>query len=609
VGYVLVYLAGIILTAEGIPQSAILQSFTVSGSSLVIAYVVGFLLTLITVVVACFRASRLNIVRAIRDIPEPRPPVRTYTFLAYLGAALIVLGVLGYSGSYRGTDNIAYPIVTGAIVIFGAGLIAARFVKNRYAFTGMGIALLIWGGVEPLHTFLFGSGHSGGIFNLFVEGIIIVSAALMIVLSNADLLANGIRALFGPRVRGSPVVRIGLDYPTRQPSRTAVSLTIFALVVFTMVATAGAGTTVQGSLAQAVQTESGGYTYFGVSNVPIPTIWTNISSNATLAPLFTNAVPLISGTVNVNVSGYSGNPYTDSLYAAPTNTSGPASFYATNGFGFVSTLNGMSTAATWHDVATNTSVAVLDESYGNVANSFSTGAGNHPKLNVGATIVLATPAGTHRTPLTVIGILSESAITGAWVNPTTAASMGYTGQTAYFLTAAPGVSTTYAAQEAKKLFFPQGLVLYNIPALLASSISTTEGFIGLLEIFVGLGLAVGIAAMGIFALRAVVERRREIGMLRATGFTKGMVLRSLLLEYSFVTVLGIAIGVALGLLVIFNLSMSPSATADGVNHFVAPWLTVVEVGAIAYLLVLVAIAAPSLRAARMPPAEAVRTSE
>jgi putative ABC transport system permease protein len=341
----------------------------------------------------------------------------------------------------------------------------------------------------------------------------------------------------------------------------------------------------------------------------LPDLWTEISSNATLEPLFTNAVPLINGVVDLNVSGFANNPYRDGIYAAPTNATGPASFYDTNHLTFQSTLNGMSAAAAFQELATNNSVAILDETYANVANAFSTGTTAHPKVNVGAQIRVTTLRGTHATELTVIGLLSESIITGVWVSPTTAASFGFTNTTAYFLTSASGVSTTYAAQQAKKAFFPAGLVLYDLPSLLAQSIATTEGFIGLLEIFVGLGLAVGIAAMGIFALRAVVERRREIGMLRATGFTRGMVLRSLVLEYSLVTLVGVAVGTGLGLLIIYNLSVSPEAVGDGLQQFVAPWLTVLEVTVISYLLVLVAIAAPSLRAARMPPAEAVRTTE
>jgi putative ABC transport system permease protein len=609
VGYLLVNLSGTILSSEGIPSSALVQSFTVTGQSLIIAYVVGFILTLITVVVACSRASRLNIVRAIRDIPEPKPPIRTYTFLAYFGAFLVVVGMLLFLETFRGTGDESYPIIGGSVAILGAGLIAARFVVNRYAFSGAGLALVIWGGVEPLHTYLLGGAHSSSIFNLFVVGIIIVGGALMFILLNADYLTAFVQRLGGRRARSSPVIRIGMEYPTRQPGRTGVSLTIFALVVFTMIATAAAGSTLEGSLNTSISNETGGYTFYGYSSTPLPSIWSEISSNSTLAPLFVNAAPLVTGTVNVNIPGYAGNPYTDSIYSPPANASGPASFYATNGFSFQSTLRGMSAAAAFQQLATNHSVAILDESYANVANAFSTGSGNHPKVNLGAQIQVTTPSGAHPTSLIVIGFLSQSIITGVWVNPATASALGYTNQTAYFLTVAKGASTTYAAQQAKRAFFPAGLVLFNLPSLLAQSIATTEAFIGLLEIFVGLGLAVGIAAMGIFALRAVVERRRQIGMLRATGFTQGMVLRALFLEYSFVTILGVAVGVGLGLLVIYNLSISPAAAADGVQQFVAPWLTVLEVALAAYLLVLVAIAAPSLRAARLPPAEAVRTTE
>jgi putative ABC transport system permease protein len=609
VGALLVYLAGFILSGEGIPESAILQSFTISTSSLVLAYVVGFFLTLITVVVASYLASRLNIVRAIRDIPEPRPPLRVYTWLAVLGGILAVLGVLGFHDTYQGTDNVAYPIITGGLVILGLGLVAARFVPNRYAFSAAGAALALWSGVEPVHSYLFGTQHSGSIFNLFVEGILLVGGVLLLVLMNGDLLVQGLRRVAGNRAQSNPVVRVGTDYPARQPGRMAVSLTIFALVVFTMVATAGAGSSLQGSLNNSVATESGGYTFYGFSDQPIPNLWNEISSNTTLAPLFSSAVSLILGDVEVHVPGYAANPYEDNLIAPPTNETGGADFYTTNHFTFQSTLDGMSATTAFHDLQTNDTVAIVDETYANVANSFSTGSAPHPTLDVGSSIEVTERRGAHPTNLTVIGILSESVITGVWVNPITAGSLGFTNESGYLMTVAPGVSANTASQDALKAFFPAGLVLFNIEALLATSVATTLGFIGLLEIFVGLGLGVGIAAMGIFALRAVVERRRQIGMLRAMGFTQGMVLRTFLLEYTFVTVLGVAIGIGLGLLVIYNVTIGPSATTEGLQQFVPPWITVIEVGLISYLLVLLAIAAPSLRASRMPPADAVRATE
>ena len=41
--------------------------------------------------------------------------------------------------------------------------------------------------------------------------------------------------------------------------------------------------------------------------------------------------------------------------------------------------------------------------------------------------------------------------------------------------------------------------------------------------FMGLGLIVGVAALGVISARAVVERRQQIGVLRAIGFRRRMV--------------------------------------------------------------------------------------
>ena len=69
----------------------------------------------------------------------------------------------------------------------------------------------------------------------------------------------------------------------------------------------------------------------------------------------------------------------------------------------------------------------------------------------------------------------------------------------------------------------------------------------LIQGFMGLGLIVGIAALGVIAARSVVERRVQIGVLRAIGFRAGMVQLSFLIESSFIALLGIVIGLSPGL--------------------------------------------------------------
>ncbi|MCI4349480.1 MAG: FtsX-like permease family protein, partial [Thermoplasmata archaeon] len=260
---------------------------------------------------------------------------------------------------------------------------------------------------------------------------------------------------------------------------------------------------------------------------------------------------------------------------------------------------------------TNQSAVIVDQTYSPPTSSVTAGpiGPPHPVATPGQKIALANPTTGANTTVVVLGVLSESFVNGVFVNPTTASALGYHTASTYFLTAHPGVSTVAAARAIKAAFFPYGLVLFDFRALLSSSLSSTEGVIGLLQIFVGLGLGVGIAGMGIVALRAVVERRREIGMLRASGFTQGMILRAFLLEYSFVALLGIAIGTALGLLIVYDLVLSPSASSVGVSIFAPPWFNLALILLVTYALAMAAVAGPSWRAARLPPADAVRTTE
>jgi len=127
----------------------------------------------------------------------------------------------------------------------------------------------------------------------------------------------------------------------------------------------------------------------------------------------------------------------------------------------------------------------------------------------------------------------------------------------------------------------------------------------LLQGFMGLGLVVGIAALGVIAARSVVERRQQIGVLRALGFQKGMVQLSFLLESSFVALLGIAIGVALGAGISVQVVDQMSRYFEGITYQV-PWLNIVVVIVIAYVASLFTTYLPARQAAKVYPAEALR---
>ena len=606
VGYVLVliYSQTLAVTSSAQVVTAFVQSFTVAPQSLVIAFVVGFLLTIVTIAATCGRASRLNIVRAIRSIPEPPPERRVYTTLAYLGALLVGLGALLFEATRGGTGDVSYPLLGLALVIVGAGLVAARFVPNRYAFTAVGAFLVVWGGTIYLHHALLGTVHSDTIFAVFVEGIILVLGAVLLFVFNSDLIVAGITRLGGRRGTRVAVLRVGLAYPRRRPMRSAVNFTIFAMVVFTVVLIAAYGNGESLAVTNSIAAESGGYTYFGYSTQSIANLSAEVADNATLAPLISLALPVTYGTIAVFPAGWSGAWY-DSIYAAPTTAADGQTFYATNTYNFTATWQGLSTAQVWQQVATNASVAVVDQSY--QPSSSGIGSAAHPTVALGAQVPIENVATHARTTVTVIGYMDQEFLSGFFVNPGAAAAIGYSNFQGSLFRVAPGASIYTAGQDLKRAFFPYGLQLYNVAEILQKSVQTIQGIIGLLEIFVALGLAVGIAGMGIVALRAVSERRTQIGMMRAEGFTRGMILSSFLIEYSYVTLLGIGVGTGLALWLYYNATALNPGGAFGA--FAIPTVTVVTIVLVAYVLTIAAIAGPSWKAATLPPAEAVRYTE
>jgi ABC-type lipoprotein release transport system permease subunit len=76
----------------------------------------------------------------------------------------------------------------------------------------------------------------------------------------------------------------------------------------------------------------------------------------------------------------------------------------------------------------------------------------------------------------------------------------------------------------------------------------------------GLGLLLGSAGMGVLVLRHVLERRGELALLRAVGFTKGAIGRLVMAEHLFLASAGLAVGATSAAVAIV-----PSAARPGVQ--------------------------------------------
>ena len=147
----------------------------------------------------------------------------------------------------------------------------------------------------------------------------------------------------------------------------------------------------------------------------------------------------------------------------------------------------------------------------------------------------------------------------------------------------------------------------SLDKLLDDQRAAVSGFLLLFQGFMGLGLIVGIAALGVIAFRAVVERRQQIGMLRAIGYQRSMVALSFLFESGFVALFGIIMGLVMGVSFAWVLWTSGGIddSPEGAG-FVVPWIQLAVICGIAFGSSMLMTYFPARSASRVEVADALR---
>jgi ABC-type antimicrobial peptide transport system permease subunit len=142
-----------------------------------------------------------------------------------------------------------------------------------------------------------------------------------------------------------------------------------------------------------------------------------------------------------------------------------------------------------------------------------------------------------------------------------------------------------------------------------------QQFFRVLDVFLGIfgSLALAVASIGIVntLVMAILERRREIGIMKAIGASDGDVKKLFFAEAGAMGILGGLVGVALGWgigkvinagtnVYLRSLSLPPD------NFWAVPWWLVVFAIGFAFLVSLISGLYPAGRAARLDPVQALR---
>jgi len=126
-------------------------------------------------------------------------------------------------------------------------------------------------------------------------------------------------------------------------------------------------------------------------------------------------------------------------------------------------------------------------------------------------------------------------------------------------------------------------------------------------IYALLALAIFIAVLGIIntLVLSVVERTREIGLLRAIGTTRRQLRRMIRVESVVIAVFGALLGIVLGL--VFGVALQRAIADQGINVLSVPWVLLVAFLGVAGLVGVLAALWPARRAARLDVLRAVTT--
>ena len=551
-------------------------------SSVLQGLAIGFTISLLTVFVTSIRLSRFNIIQAIRDITETaqkRPRKRSL----YFGLALAFLGLFMTT---TGINSKAWlPFVLGPVFVFvGIGPALVRNLPRNPVLSVLGTLTLFWGVICVSAANVLDMDFDVPIFVL--QGLILVGAAVVGVSQHQ----HAIGQFVGRFARRSLSIRLGLAYPLARRFRTSMTLGMFALVVFILVYVSILSAMFVSQTDNFAEDLSGGFNTIVSSNASNPVSMDDLAT--------TNGVekvaPLITRVAEIGRGDEDPEPWPMTAFDQSLIDGGVPELEDRGSY--------PDDAAAYQAVLDDPSLAIVDEFF------LSQGAGPpQEELDIDDEFTVRDLVTGRQQTFTVAAIgPNDFVFNGGWMAADAARDVfgdQAVANRAYVLADDPD----QFAAEFQGRTIDNGGEADPIRDLVDEAFAQQTQFFILMRGYLALGLIIGVAGIGVIMVRAVRERRRQVGVLRALGFEAPAVRSTFVVESTFVAVEGVLIGVVLACVTAASITLTDEF-GEGMK-FVLPILSIVVLMAATVAFTLLATFAPARAAAKIKPAVALRIAD
>ncbi len=568
--------------------------------SLIYGFLVGLIVPSVVLIYMAFKVGRLNIVRAIREIPEERSETKHQHFVTVLVffSLAVVFSIVAVLSS---NAIMTYGGIMTAALIFPLFFYNKRLRRVIGNFFSLGVVIFAF--ASNLIPYIQIQSDKS-LWLLGLRSFSILLAALFLLSYNFEIFDNFL-GLFSSK-KNRAAVKLAVAETAQHKRRTGLTIAMYSIVIFviSLMTVIPYSETLQ--INSAKSTIFGGYDTVGIPiignlNLVTPQL-SNLDSITYYATMSMISVKYLSnGKVSSDYQMVILNKkVVDGLDLQVKNGINGIKDLKTL-YDYIDAHPGTVAVFGLNDVKINQNVEISNEGASNF--NFSQSSQNVTSSST----VLKSPK-----TFTVVGILQSqgnyNAIpAGFYTSSKTASVFGKLSPTEFLLTKLAGDNDAQQYENFQKLTaFLKARFIFALFSKQTVEIFTNilNGFVNIINVFLYFGLSVGIIGLAILIVKSLHERRRTVGILKAIGFSREMIFRSFFLEINFVVVLGILIGFISGIITSYLIYSTLN-----LGTIYIPWQQFLLLGVVFYLISILATFIPTRNATKVPPVEALRYRE